>query len=143
MTRKQPDGPIKRSGEIKKAGGMFRRPSFSSMESGNRAHAGLVVYHRPPPLPLLRPPPPPPLRNPPPFPLRDSFRGRASFTVMFRPLRSVPFRLEIALSASDFDSISTNPKPLDLPEYMSLMTLADVTFPNWEKVFCRSESLTS
>ena len=50
--------------------------------------------------------PPPP--NPPPGP--RGWRARASFTVSVRPPISLPFRFEIAASASADVGISTNPK---------------------------------
>src|ERR1700733_3778699 len=61
-----------------------------------------------PPPPLRFPPPPPRLPPPPP-----ASRGRASLTLILRPLSSVSLNCSIARAASAASAISTNPKPLD------------------------------
>src|SRR5512142_282234 len=65
-------------------------------------------------LPPLFPPYPPP-RPPLPPDLGRSVFGRASFTVIVRSMRDVPFKAEIAFCASSSVAISTKPNPLDMP----------------------------
>ena len=56
-------------------------------------------------------------------------RGRASLTLILRPIRSRPFRLLIAASASERSGISREPNPLDWPVTLSLMMVHDETLP--------------
>src|SRR5258708_27398319 len=69
-----------------------------------------------------RPPPPPP-------PPGRSALGRASFTLMVRPPKSVPFRLAIAFSPSSAFAISTKANPRDLPVSRSVRMLTRSTCP--------------
>ena len=76
---------------------------------------------------LRRPPPKPPPRG-------RSVRAWASLTVRLRPLRSLPLRPAMALSASSLFGISTKPKPRDSPLNLSLMMDAVSTAPKAAKV---------
>src|SRR5690242_9041406 len=61
---------------------------------------------------FLKPPPRPPLRlNPPPAPRGESDFGRASLTLSVLPCRSLPFKRDMAISASSRLDISTKAKP--------------------------------
>src|SRR4030095_3611368 len=85
----------------------------------------------------LRPPPPPPPRRSPPRSPKPPERlscGRASFTVRFRPSRSVPLRAWMAFWASSEEAISTKPKPRERPVNLSVITRADSTAPWAEKI---------
>src|SRR5712692_8345649 len=79
---------------------------------------------RPPPR-GPRPKPPPGAPKPPP---RSTF-GRASFTLMARPCKSLPFNAAIAFCPSS-DDISTNPNPRGLPVSRSVMIWMPCTSPN-------------
>src|SRR2546425_1037695 len=48
----------------------------------------------------------------------------------------------MAACASASEPISTKPKPFERPVSRSIMTLADVTVPNWPNACCRSSSRT-
>jgi len=74
----------------------------------------------------------PPLR-----PLRSVF-GRASFTFIARPFNSVPFKREIAVSASRRSVISTNANPRACPVSRSVTILTRSTAPYWLNAAIRS-----
>jgi hypothetical protein len=48
----------------------------------------------------------------------------------------------MAACASSFAGISTNPKPLDSPENLSLMMVTDATCPKVSKAWLKSSSET-
>src|SRR3989344_1373145 len=58
--------------------------------------------------------------------------GRASETVSMRPPNSLPFHMEIALSA-ELSSISTKQKPRERPVSRSVTMDAETTSPAWAK----------
>src|SRR5712692_4300099 len=90
---------------------------------------------RPPPPPRSPPPPPPPPPRrrspppPPPPPPRGPVLARASSILIRRPFKSVSLRVWIAVAASAASTISTNPKPRDCPENLSVTTTALSTLP--------------
>jgi hypothetical protein len=59
------------------------------------------------------------------------------------PFSSKPCISSLAVSAPASSSIVTNPKPLDLPEYLSVATNASDTSPYFEKASFRSSAPTS
>ncbi len=63
-------------------------------------------------------------------------------TTIERPSRGWPFMAFIAAVASAEDDISTKPKPFERPVSRSIMTLAEETRPNSEKLLSRVESVT-
>ena len=69
-------------------------------------------------------------------------RGLAWLTVILRSLSEVPLRLLIAVSASALFAISTNPKPFDWPENLSMIRLALVTSPYALNAALNSSSVT-
>jgi len=58
-----------------------------------------------------------------------SSRGRASLTTNGLPSTSLPLNISIAFFASSSVDISTKPKPLDRPEYLSEITFAETIVP--------------
>src|SRR5436309_15663370 len=105
----------------------FRPFSFADYQRGSRR---LPPPPRPPP-PPGRPPPKPPRPPPPPPPKLRSARGRASLTLIVRPLTSVPLKRSIALLPASV-SISTKPKPRERPVSRSVTMEADSTAPTSE-----------
>src|ERR1700680_3544833 len=99
----------------------------------------ILAYHLFPP--LLLPPPPLPPRHPPPPPLLLSSLSRATVTEIALPSISLLLRPVIAALPSSSDGISTNPKPRDLPVSLSIIILADATWPYWPNIVFKSSSL--
>ncbi len=69
-------------------------------------------------------------------PAGRSVIGRASFTTIARPSRSLLFHIEIAASATS-SGTSTKPKPRDRPVILSDITVAEMTSPACEKASLR------